>query len=99
MKKIKYILGIAIGFGLLSFTNNYFQISKNLDIFSAFFKQINTTYVDETDPSMLIRTGIDGMLKTIDPYTNYISESQIESYRLQNSEKITGFGLHFEMMD
>lgn len=96
---IKYILFGILVVGLLSFTTNYFLISKNLDIFSAFFKEINRSYVDETEPSKLIRTGIDGMLKNIDPYTNYISESQIESYRLQNSEKITGFGLHFEMME
>lgn len=96
---IKYIFFGMLVVGLLSFTTNYFLISKNLDIFSAFFKEINRSYVDETEPSKLIRTGIDGMLKNIDPYTNYISESQIESYRLQNSEKITGFGLHFEMME
>lgn len=96
---IKYIFFGILVVGLLSFTTNYFLISKNLDIFSAFFREINRSYVDETEPSKLIRTGIDGMLKNIDPYTNYISESQIESYRLQNSEKITGFGLHFEMME
>lgn len=100
MKKLRNIIIATIALALsFSFADSYFEISKNLDVFAALYKEVNTQYVDETDPSKLMRTCIDGMLKTLDPYTNYISESQIENYRLQNSEKLVGIGIHFEIMD
>jgi carboxyl-terminal processing protease len=63
------------------------------------YKDVNNSYVDDIDPSKLMRTCIDGMLKTLDPFTNYISESQIETYRIQNSEKLVGIGIHFQIVD
>ena len=101
MKK-KWIYGVLIVFistGFISAADHYFEISRNLDVFTALFKDVNASYVDDTDPSKLMRTCIDGMLKTLDPFTNYISESQIETYRIQNSEKIVEIGIHFQIMD
>ena len=81
MKK-KWIYGLLImvvSGSLISASDHYFEISRNLDVFTALFKDVNASYVDDTDPSKLMRTCIDGMLKTLDPFTNYISESQIET--------------------
>ena len=102
MKK-KWIYGVLIAVvtmtSIAATTDHYFEISRSIDIFAALFKDVNNSYVDDTDPSKLMRTCIDGMLKTLDPYTNYISESQIETYRIQNSEKLVGIGIHFQIID
>ena len=85
----------AIGLGLFSFkTENerYFDIAKNLDIFATLFKEVNTYYVDEVTPGKLVKTGIDAMLKSLDPYTNYISEDDIEDFRTQTTGQYGGIG-------
>lgn len=69
-----------------------FEITKNIEIFANAFQKLNTNYVDEIDPSELMRVGIDAMVGSLDPYTNFISESQIESYRLSNEGKYQGMG-------
>jgi carboxyl-terminal processing protease len=77
----------------------YFEISKNIEIFTNLYKELNTYYVDELDPSKLMRTGIDAMLESLDPYTNYISESDIEGYRFMTEGKYTGIGAQFKLID
>jgi len=93
-KKPVIVVALAIAAFLpLAFTQgNYFEITKNLEIFIALYKELNTYYVDETQPSKLIKTGIDEMLETLDPYTTYISEADIENYRLQTTGKYGGIG-------
>ncbi len=87
MKKIKpALLLIAIIACLtlaLSFKEDLFLVSKNLDIFASLYKEININYVEETNPADLMRTGIDAMLDGLDPYTTYIPESEIEDYKLK----------------
>ncbi|MBK5278157.1 MAG: S41 family peptidase [Bacteroidia bacterium] len=81
--------------GLLSFTppaERYFEIAKNLDIFASLFKEVNALYVDEINPNKLIRTGIDAMLNSLDPYTNYIAEDEVENYRTLNTGQYGGIG-------
>ena len=70
----------------------YFEISKNIEIFTNLYKEINTYYVDELDPAKLMRTGVDAMLESLDPYTNYISESEIEGFRYITEGKYNGIG-------
>lgn len=85
----------VLGLGLFSFkTENerYFDIAKNLDIFATLFKEVNTYYVDEVTPAKLVKTGIDAMLKSLDPYTNYISEDDIEDFRTQTTGQYGGIG-------
>ena len=80
----KIILGLVIIFFTitsLSFTDSYFEIAKNIDIFTSIYKELNTFYVDETDPGKIMKKGIDEMLKSLDPYTTYIPESEIEDFR------------------
>ncbi len=60
-----------------------FKISKNLDIFSMLYRQVSLHYVDTLDPDKLIKSGIDAMLDDLDPYTEYVGESDIENYKLK----------------
>ncbi len=73
-------------------TDAYFEISKNLDIFTNIFKELNANYVDPIAPGELIKTGIDAMLKKLDPYTVYITESDIEEFEFQTTGKYGGIG-------
>ncbi len=72
--------------------NNDFEISKNLDIFSELYKQLDINYVDEVSPGELMKTGIDAMLESLDPFTNYIPESQIEDYKMLTTGQYGGIG-------
>ncbi len=72
--------------------DNYFEISKNLDIFASIFRELNVYYVDETNPGKLMKKGIDAMLESCDPYTNYISEADIEDYRFMQTGQYGGIG-------
>lgn len=96
MKRIKLgLLGVAVSLSVwlsYGFADNYFEFSKNLDIFSTLIKELNTYYVDETQPGELMKTAIDGMLESLDPYTNYIPESQIEDYRFITTGQYGGIG-------
>ena len=92
-KKLIIALGIAIStFLSFGFADNYFELSKNLDIFSTLLKELNIYYVDDTKPGELIKTGIDAMLQSLDPYTNYIPESAIEDYRFMTTGQYGGIG-------
>ncbi|TCD11624.1 S41 family peptidase [Pedobacter frigidisoli] len=86
MNKLKYSL-IAIVFGVavisFSFKEDLFLVSKNLDIFASLYKEININYVDDTNAPQLMKTGIDAMLDSLDPYTEYVPESEIEDYKLK----------------
>lgn len=70
----------------------YFEIAKNIELFANVYREINTNYVDELDPARTMRIGIDAMLKSLDPFTNYISESEIEGYRFLSEGKFNGIG-------
>jgi carboxyl-terminal processing protease len=101
LSKVKrYKLVIAFAFlGLISFkaTDTYFEISKNMDLFSSVFKEINTYYVDEIDAGKLTKKAIDEMLNTLDPYTNYISEAEAEDFRFQMTGQYGGVGAQIGM--
>lgn len=88
---------------LLSFTSQnrgkYFEISKNIEIYTNVYKELNTWYVDDLDPATIMRTGIDAMVGSLDPFTNYFSESQIEGYRYLNEGKFDGVGADFKIID
>lgn len=85
------ILAVGI-FSAYKASDQYFEVSKNLDIFSSVYKEINISYVDEVEPGSLIKTAIDAMLKSLDPYTNYYSEAQTEDYRFQVTGEYGGIG-------
>ena len=92
-KKISTVLLITItAFSSLAFVDNYFEISKNLEIFTSTYKEINSNYVDDVDAAKLMRTGIEAMVESLDPYTNYISESEVEDYRFMTTGQYGGVG-------
>lgn len=94
-KLIAGILAGSLALTLFSFkteSERYFEIAKNLDVFATLFKEVNTYYVDEVPPSKLVRTGIDAMLKSLDPYTNYIPEDDIEDFRTMTTGQYGGIG-------
>lgn len=82
----------ATTFFSVGFVDNYFEVSKNLDIFASIYRELNIYYVDETDPGKMMTKGIDAMLETLDPYTNYIPESEIEDYRFMTTGQYGGIG-------
>lgn len=92
MKKLLAIALLLLMCAFLVPGDRYFAIAKNLEIFSALYKEVNAVYVDEINPNTLMRSGIDTMLYSLDPYTNYISENQIEDYRIQNTGQYAGIG-------
>ena len=94
-KRFVLLLCLVAAFVALSFTkpaDRYFEIAKNLDIFATLFKEVNALYVDEVNPNKLVRTGIDAMLASLDPYTNYIPEDEVEDYRTINTGQYGGIG-------
>ena len=95
-KKLFAALAVST-LGLVSFraasdNERYFEIAKNLDIFATLFKEVNTYYVDEITPAKLVKTGIDAMLRSLDPYTNYIPEDDIEDFRTMTTGQYGGIG-------
>jgi carboxyl-terminal processing protease len=75
------------------FGNDFFEYGKQLEIFSDVYKEVNQYYVDEINPGDLMKTGINGMLNNLDPYTNYYPESEIEDYRIKHvSAEYGGIG-------
>lgn len=91
---IKYaIVGLSLSFlSFVSTDKDFFEISKNLEVFSSLFKELNIYYVDETKPGELMKTGIDAMLESLDPYTNYYPESDVEDYRFMTTGEYGGIG-------
>lgn len=95
MKKI--IICLVVGVLVLSAAtirqnDKYFEILKNLDIFATMYKEVNANYVDDLNPNTLMRTGMDAMLQSLDPYTVYYSEDQIEDVRTENTGQFGGIG-------
>ena len=83
LKKLTLPALIFIGIFSFSFREDLFQASKNLDIFSALYKELNINYVDEINSSQLMKTGIVAMLASLDPYTEFVPESEIEDYKMK----------------
>jgi len=69
-----------------------FEISKNLDIFYTLFRELNLFYVDDIKPEKLIKTGIDDMLESLDPYTNYIPEEDMDDFKFMTTGEYGGIG-------
>ncbi|MDR2915059.1 MAG: S41 family peptidase [Tannerella sp.] len=83
---------VIVGFVAANNDKKNFEVVKNLDIFYSLFRELNGYYVDETDPEKLIKTGIDAMLESLDPYTTLIPESEIEGFRFMTTGEYAGIG-------
>ena len=93
IKKLTFwsIVGL-VSMSSFAFVSGYFEVSKNLDIFTSLFREVNIYYVDETKPGEMIEKAIDSMLEDLDPYTTYIPESDIEDFRFQTTGQYGGIG-------
>lgn len=97
---ISILATVCISIGFLSFTNyknNFFEISKQLEIFIDLYKELNTNYVDDLVPSQVMEKAIQGVLKELDPYTVFRNEQQIIDARINHSGQYAGIGatVHF----
>ena len=82
-KRAGLVAGIALlAAGIVGFNDDLFQISKNLDVFASVYKEVNINYVDDINSAKLVKTGVDAMLDGLDPYTEFVPESEIEDYKL-----------------
>jgi len=75
-----------------AYKNDYFEIAKQLDIFTTLFKEVNMNYVDETNPAELMQKSVKHMLKELDPYTSYMNEQDVEKARIYQSGAYVGIG-------
>ena len=83
---------VIIFFTGTSFQNDFFEIAKQIEIFTTLFKELNMSYVDETNPGDLMDTAIKNMLKDLDPYTNFLNEQDVEAARINNTGDYIGIG-------
>lgn len=72
--------------------DRYFEIAKNMELFTQLYKELNTYYVDDIDPNKLMTDGINKMLDGLDPFTNYITGADLDEYQLQTTGKYGGIG-------
>lgn len=85
-------LGVLLSFGFVKVNDKDFELVKSLDIFYSLFRELNLFYVDDTDPGKLIETGIESMLNSLDPYTTYIPESDMEDFNFMTTGQYGGIG-------
>jgi len=95
-RQFRLLIALAVTLGVLlssaRVADEFFEISKNMEIFSSLYKELNIYYVDETKPGELMKTGIDAMLKSLDPYTVYYPESKIEDAMFMQTGQYGGIG-------
>ncbi len=86
------VLVITLLFTGVAFRSDFFEIAKQIEIFTTLFKEINMNYVDETNPGDLMDTAIKNMLKDLDPYTVFMNEQDVEAARINNTGDYIGIG-------
>jgi carboxyl-terminal processing protease len=93
--KKKYVIPVAAAAFLFvgtSFKNDFFEIAKQIEIFTTLFKEVNNNYVDESNPGELMDKAIKGMLASLDPYTVYFNEQDVLRFKINNTGEYTGIG-------
>jgi carboxyl-terminal processing protease len=75
-----------------SFKSDFFEIAKQIEIFTTLFKELNMNYVDETNPGELMDSAIKNMLNELDPYTKFLNEQDVEEYKIRNAGEYSGIG-------
>ncbi len=92
-KRLLFIsLAVVVFISASSFKTDFFEIAKQIEIFTTLFKELNMNYVDETNPAALMDTAIKNMLDDLDPYTKFLNEQDVESYRINNTGEYSGIG-------
>ena len=85
-------LALVVFLSTSAFRNDFFEIAKQIEIFTTLFKELNMNYVDETNPGELMDTAIKSMLDDLDPYTKFYNEQDVEASRINNAGDYTGIG-------
>lgn len=85
-------VALVVFFSTTAFKNDFFEIAKQIEIFTTMFKELNMNYVDETNPGELMDTAIKSMLEDLDPYTQFYNEQDVEASRINNAGDYTGIG-------
>ncbi len=83
------VIFLAVG---SSFKSDFFEIAKQIEIFTTLFKELNMNYVDETNPAELMDSAIKNMLDELDPYTRFLNEQDVEAFRINNAGEYSGIG-------
>lgn len=96
---ILFVLILSLGFVSANNEERNFSIVKNLDIFYSLFRELNTYYVDKTDPGELIETAINAMLESLDPYTTFIPEKEMEDFNFMTTGEYAGIGALITRVD
>ncbi|SHG57519.1 S41 family peptidase [Flagellimonas flava] len=86
------IVALFILVGASSFKSDFFEIAKQIEIFTTLFKELNMNYVDETNPAELMDSAIKNMLEELDPYTRFLNEQDVEAYKINNAGEYSGIG-------
>ncbi len=86
------LLIALLSVGFTTTRNKDLELVKNLDIYYTLFRELNMFYVDETDPEQLVTTSINSMLSSLDPYTTYIPESDMDDFKFQTTGEYGGIG-------
>ncbi len=93
VSKTAFLIGLPLlVFSGVGFKSDFFEIAKQLEIFTTLFKELNMNYVDETNPAQLMDTAINAMLEDLDPYTHYWNEQEVQAARIDNAGEFTGIG-------
>lgn len=93
LSKIAFFAAVPVlFFTSVGYKSDFFEIAKQLEIFTTLFKELNMNYVDETNPAALMDTAINAMLEDLDPYTHYWNEQEVQAARIDNAGEYTGIG-------
>ena len=86
------VLALFLLVSASSFRSDFFEIAKQIEIFTTLFKELNMNYVDETNPAELMDSAIKNMLDELDPYTKFLNEQDVEAYKIKNAGEYSGIG-------
>lgn len=103
MKKLKRniiaTLLLSVIFLMVGFKTDYFEVAKQIEIYTSLFKELNLYYIDETNPASLTEKAIDNMLKDLDPYTKFYDEQSVEDVKILSNGEYSGIGAITRLMD
>jgi carboxyl-terminal processing protease len=91
-KVVLPLMAAGIFLTATGFKTDFFEIAKQIEIFTTLFKELNMNYVDETNPASLMDTAIKSMLQDLDPYTQFLNEQDVEAFKISNAGEYSGIG-------
>ncbi|QXP73091.1 S41 family peptidase [Tenacibaculum sp. AHE15PA] len=92
-RKVLFFSALIIISLLFSFQSRFFEIAKQIEIYNNLFKELNINYIDEINPGELTNKAIKNTLKSLDPYTNFYDEQEVEDARIRREGEYGGIGI------